>query len=141
MIVQSFPSKRKPKYTGYLPPVTQQQQGPAWYTAQEYAQAKARGITTDEFVRRDNIVKQLATECEFQNGDTAYPRDKKGYTEYGAVLIVGICRTYKDFANDHKWPKNDNPMIITFAPLNDRKQHIFCTTNYLSKKNPHLVTC
>jgi hypothetical protein len=137
MIVKSFASKRTKPIISYLP----QPANPAWYTAAEYAQAKARNISVEEYVRRDKIVQKLATECPYQTGDTAYPSFKKDYMLYGAVLIVGVTRSYKDFSHDHDWPKNDNPMIVTFAPLNDRKQHIFCTTNYLVKKNPYLVTC
>jgi len=133
MIEQSFPSKR----VITLP----HQQESKFYTPAEYAQAHARKITVAEFVRRDDLVKKLSTECPLQTGDTAYPANKKGYEEYGAVIVVGITRSYKDFANDTTWPKNDNPMIVTFAPMNDRKSHVFCTSNYLVKKNPHMAVC
>jgi hypothetical protein len=87
------------------------------------------------------LIKQLGTECPFQGGDTAYPSSKKDYETYGPCLIIGVCRSYKDFGYEGKWPKNDNPMIVTFAPLKNKNQHIFCTTNYLVKRNPHLVMC
>ncbi|CAB4240664.1 hypothetical protein UFOVP39_40 [uncultured Caudovirales phage] len=132
MIEQSFKSKRVlPVYVPFT----------VNYSPNDYAQAHARDMSVVEYVRRDNMIKRLATECPFQAGDTAYPDQKKGYETYGAVIIVGICRTYKDFSNDSEWPKSDNPMIITFAPIKNRNEHVFCTTNYLVKKNPHLVMC
>ena len=139
MIVQTFNSIRK-VVTYPFTQLTKESKKP-WYTAQETAQAAMRGIEVEEYVRRDNIVKALAAECPFRGGDTAYPCQAKGYAKYGAVMVVGVCETYKDFANDATWPKDDNPMIITFMPLNDRTTHIFCTSNYLQKTNTHLETC
>jgi len=136
MIVQSFNSKRAPKYT-YIPATNTK----PWYTAQEYAAARARNISPEEYVRRDKVVKELATACPFQTGDTAYPHDKKGYEEYGVCVVIGICRSYKDFNVDEEWPKNDNPYILSFAPMNDRKNIVMCTSNYLTKRNTHLEVC
>ncbi|CAB4131234.1 hypothetical protein UFOVP128_69 [uncultured Caudovirales phage] len=114
---------------------------PKHFTAFEIHQATARGITPEEFVRRNNIVQALASKVALRPGDTAYPDNKSGYHKYGACLVIGVCRSYKDFSFDDAWPENDCPMIITFAPLNDRNSHIHCTYHYLVHKNPHLITC
>ena len=140
MIYETFQSKRKVfgyPYTAIGKPTEVK----PWYTPVEVAQATQRGLTPAEYVRRDMLVKQLALECPYNAGDTAYPSEKKEYEEYGAVFIVGIAQSYKDFEPDHKWPKNDNPMIVTFAPLKNRGTHIFCTTNFLQRTNTHLETC
>lgn len=147
MIAETFLSKRPAahKYwpATYPAPVnlTPQPKEPTHFTAHEIHQAKARGIEPAEFVRRNNIIKTLAEKVRFKPGDTCFPETKAGYTKYGACMIVGVCRGYKDFAFDAEWPENDFPMIVTFTPLNDRKSHIHCTWNYLVSKNPHLVTC
>ena len=114
---------------------------PKHFTAFEIHQSTARGITPEEFVRRNCIVQSLASKVAMRPGDTAYPESKAGYQKYGACLVIGVCRSYKDFSYDDVWPENDCPMIITFAPLNDRNSHIHCTYHYLVHKNPHLVTC
>ncbi len=136
MIEETYESKRvKPVF---VPAVIG---GPKHFTAHEIHQAEARGITPEEYVRRNNIVKDQASKVWLRPGDTAYPESKAGYTKYGACLVIGICRSYKDFAFTDEWPKSDCPFIVTFAPLNDRTTHIHCTYHYLVAKNPHLVTC
>ena len=140
MITQSFKSKRAPSFPSYMPAKETSDNKP-WYSPQEIAAAAARKITPAEYIRRDNIVKELATACPLQTGDTAYPHDKKGYHLYGACIVVGICRSYKDFSLDEEWPKNDNPFIVSFSSLNNRKDIFLCTSNYLTKRNTHLETC
>ena len=114
---------------------------PKHFTAFEINQAQARGITPEEFVRRNNIVQTLASRVALRPGDTAYPDSKAGYQKYGACMVIGVCRSYKDFAFDDNWPENDCPYVITFAPMNDRGSHIHCTYHYLVHRNPHILTC
>lgn len=102
--------------------------------------ADAKKITVDEYMRRDKIVQELYATVKLKAGDTAYPVPISGYTKYGAVIVVGVCKTYKDFGEDGHW-NDDNPMIITFSPLKQRDQHIFCTADYLVHRNPHLNSC
>lgn len=111
------------------------------FTAHEEHQAKVRGISPEEFVRRNSIVQGLAAQVRLRAGDTAYPESKAGYQKYGACMVIGVCHSYKDFSFDDAWPANDCPMIITFTPLNKRDEHIHCTHHYLVAKNPHLITC
>lgn len=142
MIYQTFKSKRQPVFvpSSYLP-ASMNGDDCAFYTEDDYKNAKEAGVSVQEFVRRDSLIKQLATEFPIQTGDTAFPTIKKDYEQYGPCMVFGICRSYKDFGFKSKWPKNDNPMIVTFAPVKLKGQHIWCTTNYLTKKNPHLVVC
>jgi len=138
LIAETFLAK--PKYAPVVVP-TLLTHTPKHFTAFEVHQSSARGITPEEFVRRNNIVQNLSSQVAMRPGDTAYPDSKAGYQKYGACLIVGICRSYKDFAFDDEWPDNDCPMIVTFTPMNDRKTYMHCTHHYLVHKNPHLVTC
>jgi len=140
MIQQHFPSKRT-IVTSALPyQMTANKSDDVIYSPEEIKQAKLRKITPAEYMRRNALVQKLSTECGMQTGDTAYPSIKKDYDEYGMVVVVGVSRSYKDFSYDHVW-KNDNPMVVTFAPLKNRSQHVFCTSNYLAKKDPFAVVC
>lgn len=141
MIFQTFKAKRSFGFTPYLPAVKDDETKVPWHTPAEEAQAKEIGISVQEFIRRDALIKQLATEFPMQAGDSAFPVNRKDYELYGPCLIFGVCRSYKEFGFKSKWPKNDNPMIVTFHPIKLKGQHIWCTTNYLTKKNPHLVVC
>lgn len=137
MIQKSFQSKRPVPV--YQPPA--HNYGTPWYSPKEIALATARKITPAEYVRRDNIIKELYGKCTFDTGDIMFPDDPKGYAEYGPVLIIGVCQSYSDFAPGDKWPKNDNPMIVTFCPVSNKSQHVFCTVNYLTDKNPIVESC
>lgn len=134
MIEQSFPSVR-PK------PIIKQTHGfvgGKWYSPQEHQQATLRGISPEEYVRRNRIVEQLANDFKMQTGDTCYPITASDYEKYGACMVVGITRTYKEIPPTEPWRKGDNPFLIQFKPSTDRNQVHMCTTNYLSKTNPHL---
>jgi hypothetical protein len=114
---------------------------PKHFTAHEVHQAKVRGITPEEYVRRNNIVQGLSAQVRLRPGDTAYPESKAGYQKYGACLVIGVCHSYKDFSFDDKWPDNDCPYVVTFTPLGNREIHMHCTHHYLVAKNPHILTC
>lgn len=133
MIQQSFPSKRL--VTTYTPP--------AWNSARDVALAKSRGISVQEFVRRDAIVKECAKTVEVDLYGHAFPKSKKEYDALGEVIVTGICQTYADFSRNEEWPKNDNPMIVSFYAVKDRSKSFFCTANYLTKENLHVTieTC
>jgi hypothetical protein len=140
MITQTFASKR-PK-TSYWPSVYPANQSPAkYFTAQETAQAEMRGIEPEEYVRRDNIVKRLSSLVHLKAGDTCYPSTKDGYDKYGACFVVGVCRSYKDFSADSKWPKNDTPMIVSFASQKNPGSHMICTHHYMERRNQFDTTC
>lgn len=134
MIEQTFPSKTdtvsvisKLPWIPHQPPNVQQL-------------ADAKSITIDEYMRRDKIVQQLYDTVSLRAGDTAYPISATGYAKYGAVIVIGVCKSYKDFGEDGVW-NDDNPMIITFSPIKKRDEHIFCTADYLAHRNPHINAC
>lgn len=96
-------------------------------------------ISNDEFQRRDRLVKQASLACTFQVGDTCFPVNKAAYEKYGPCMIQFVARKYLDMGPDDSWPNHDNPMILTFSPLNERTKRVNCTVNFLSKSNIHLV--
>lgn len=134
MIEQTFPSLRPvPK-----PFVSHGFSNGKWFSPQEHQQATLRGISPEEYVRRNRIVESLANAFKMQTGDTCYPVKAADYEKYGACLIVGVTRTYKEIPASEGWRKNDNPFLIQFKASTDREQIHLCTTNWLSKTNPHL---
>lgn len=107
----------------------------------ELHQASQRNITVEEYRRRDRIVKDEAGKANILVGERCYPVTKKDYEKYGALVVLGVCRLYSDFAIDDEWPKNDNPFIYTLAPMEDRTKSFFCTRNWVTKNNNHLNAC
>jgi hypothetical protein len=130
MIQETYASKRPAQV--YQPLATTS----PYFTTKEIAQATARSITPAEYVRRNDIIKQLYTECPYDKDDIVYPANYSDYQKYGPVKIVGVCDDYSQFSFDTKWSKNDNPMIVTFVLLNDPDRTMFCTTNYLQQTIP-----
>jgi len=125
MIELTFASKR----VVTPPPVLEVSKLP-WYPAippnvQQLADAK--GIPVPEYLRRDKIVQELYATVKLKAGDTAFPTPPSGYAKYGAVIVIGVCKTYKDFGTDGHW-NDDNPMIITFSP--SKCTHELSTTTH-----------
>jgi hypothetical protein len=141
MIEQTFESKRKQVYQP-AEPIDNTAIMP-WFSEREKYQAKMRGITPAEYIRREQVVKDLFTACPYSANDTVYPSDPKEFKRYGAVRVLGICASYMMIDKDETWPKNDNPLIVTFQPLSNPKNTMFCTVNFLDKKMPmpEEVTC
>ena len=132
MIEQTFPSTRVKPFTsaGFV--------GGKWYTPQEHQQAAMRGITAEEYRRRDDIVREQSNQVKLQTGDTAYPHNAEGLEKYGACIVIGITRSYKEFPVAEKWKKNDMPFVVSFRPLTgpDKESIILCTHQYLVKTKP-----
>ena len=134
MIIQSFPTKKQAVYqqpanddgTAIMP----------WYSEREKYQAKLRKISPSEYIRREDIVKELYNSAPYKTGDTAYPNKPKDFKLYGACRIMGICSAYMHMDKDEEWPKTDNPLLVTFSPLSDPQKVMFCTVNYLTDKMP-----
>lgn len=133
MIAETYTSKKVKIYQPYS--VT------PFFTDKEVKAAIARKITPAEFVRRDNIVRDLYFKTKLEAGDTAYPVHPKAYQESGACYVVGVCKSLHDFSPDSKWPKNDNPMIVSFHSMEDPSNTFVCTYDYLSAENLHLLVC
>ena len=133
MISKTYPSKRSTIYQQF------KQIGYALSNSSPFVvhQARKRGCSVEEYTRREEIIKKLASDCGFQHGDTAYPKDAADYEQFGVVMIVGVVRSYKDMENDHIWA-DDHPMILSFRPRNDTTCVMNCTTGYLTKTNQHL---
>jgi len=132
MIEASYPSVRvkEPPLHGFV--------AGKWYSPQEHQQALMRGIKVEEYRRRDDIIREQSNKVKLQTGDTAYPTEQKGFNKYGAVIIVGISRSYKEFPVNDEWRENDMPFVVSFRPLTgkDKGSHILCTYNYLGKDKP-----
>lgn len=132
MIEQFFPSKRPKKITVTV-------LNPPWYSPMDHQQAHSRKIDVAEFIRRDNIIREMWRICQWRNGDTGFPINKKDYEKYGVFIVTGVMSTYRDTAYGHEWPKSDNPMIVTIKSLKAPSQILFCTPEWLTKQNPHLL--
>lgn len=132
MIEATFPSIRpKPApFTGFT--------NGKWYSPQEYQQASLRGISAEEYRRRDDIVREQSNLIKLQTGDTAYPHSKEGLEKYGACIVLNITRSYKEMPVTEKWKKNDMPFVMSFKPLTgpDKDSVILCTHQYLIKNKP-----
>jgi hypothetical protein len=139
MIIQSFESKRQQVYQ----PLAAVNDGPTmpWYSEREKYQAKMRNILPSEFIRREQIVKDLFAGCPYASGDVLYPVKPQDFKKYGACRVLGICSSYMYMDKDEPWPKTDNPMIVTFQPLTNPNNTMFCTVNYLTDKIPAEETC
>lgn len=132
MIEATYPSVKPKPFTsiGFV--------GGKWYTPQEHQQAIMRGISPEEYRRRDDIIREQSNQVKLQTGDTAYPHDAAGMGKYGACIVVGITRSYKEFPVTEKWKKNDMPYVMSFRPLTgpDKDSIILCTHQYLVKNKP-----
>ncbi|MDE3022289.1 MAG: hypothetical protein KGI54_10550 [Pseudomonadota bacterium] len=127
MIEQSFPAKKTK-----LEVVLSSSPSDIW-------ESNKRKITLEEYRRRDTIVRKYASECKLKVGDTCYPVELSDYVEHGAMLITSIVQHYKDFGFSEEWPDNDNPFLISLKSLTNKGAVMFCTTNWVVAKNPHLM--
>lgn len=130
MIEQTYPAPVKPttlSVLSHLSPV-------------DLYHASKRDVSVTEFNRRDRVIKKLADGCKLKVGDTCYPVKLKDYEQHGAFIVGAIATSYKDMGADEKWPlSGDNPLIVSLRPLKAKGSLMFCTTNWIVAKNPHLV--
>jgi hypothetical protein len=102
--------------------------------------ATKRGVSLQEFKRRDAIVRELAAECKVKVGDTCFPIKAADYELYGAFIVSSLATSYMDMGANETWPdKGDNPLILSIRPLKTRGSVMFCTTNWVVAKNPHVM--
>lgn len=105
--------------------------------AADRSRANQFKITPEEFVRRDNIVRQQYLDCILQVGDVCEPVALASRELYGKCTIKKILRTYHDFttASGIAWPEDDRPMIVEAEPekKHDGTTLICCTPKYLQK--------
>lgn len=99
--------------------------------------ASKKGLTVEEWMRRDGIVSQLARNSPFKVNDRFYPATLEDYEKYGECVVKYLAHTLQAVEQD-VWPSHDNPMVITASPLDEDHNHIQfnCTTNYPRKMKP-----
>lgn len=99
-------------------------------------QAEKKGITTEEFARRDKLVRDKAKELEhgLYVGATVYPFSVAEYERLGPHRITQIYRTYADFEtkdwDEHKW------QYIVAAKRIDIPEYTTATAKYFVTKEP-----
>jgi len=96
---------------------------------QTYSLTNGAGTFMAVAMRRDHIIKTLLSEVNYKIGDTVVPADKTIAQQ--KATVIDIVKNYCEFNSDYKWPKSDNPLIVT---CQKEDGHIYtCTTNYLEK--------
>jgi hypothetical protein len=118
MIVLNISDRVKPP-----PPFT-----PVVYTGNQHVPAVSTGTVYQEVLRRDKVIKDLVKEFKHVVGDEIEPKHEDDLKKYGVCKVLGICSEYIHLEKDFKWPKNDNPMIITAS--SDNGEIFYATTNY-----------
>ncbi len=81
-----------------------------------------------EVMRRDKVVKDLVKDFKHVVGSRVEPKNDADVTKWGTCTVIGICSEYIHLEKDHKWPKNDNPMIITAS--SESGEIFYATTNF-----------
>ena len=149
MIVETYPSKRKPILKEILPTLVKPAATPpVVMTGRPNEQDKTRArqfmIEPEEFVRRDNIVRELFLNCNFRPGEVTRPLSETSFKIYGYLTIRGIFKSYHDFptAEATAWPKDDKPWTITCEPTNKEEGELLVVTSeFLKPSSPLGATC
>jgi hypothetical protein len=118
MIVLTISDRQKP--SSYTPPVV--------VTNNVHVPLIGNQTLYNEIKRRDAVIKDLIKDFKYVVGATIEPKDEENLKKYGVCQILGICSEYIHLEKDFKWPKNDNPMIITAS--SDNGEIFYATTNY-----------
>jgi len=149
VIVKTYVKPRKSKWFNHTPVVpalpspiasgneTVDQQAFQDAGALSHATTRAAkiGISTDEYLRRSEIVKQQVRECPFRTNDIIYPPTKEEMHKYGKCLVVGRILSYGEIDHD-TWPSSDLPFILTIQSLDkDKPQELIVTTGNWPKKH------
>lgn len=130
MIEKTYPSKRSALS---LPWSKNHQVG---YNPKDVARAALYGISTEEYMRRDKIIRQQAQECKWRVGQKLFPPNKKEEQLHGLCEVKQIYRTYHDFdiTDAKKWPADDKPLFVTVQPERcETYSLICCTPNWLQE--------
>jgi len=121
MIIEFYPNPNKP----VAPP-------PVVYTGGtsngflEY-QATNRGISVEEFVRRDEAVRKESLKAQYAVGEMMFPFSKSEYERLGKCRILAIHRRYVDLGKDYKW-EDDRPLFIVSASAEKTNYSTFLAT-------------
>lgn len=85
----------------------------------------------NEAKRRNAIIKDLVKNFKHKKGDKLICSNVDDVARWGECTLISIVDDYQHMEKDHKWPPNDNPMIITAAAENG--EIFFATTNYFKE--------
>lgn len=99
-------------------------------------QAHKKGVSIEEFVRRDKIVRDAAKGANYlRDGDVVYPHNKEEYAKYGKLVITYVLRSYADYELE-RWDEKSAAMVIGARPERGSNGDIVCTSGYVSRKEP-----
>lgn len=85
-------------------------------------------VVYQEVLRRDKIIKDLVKEFKHKPGDELVPKHQDDVDKWGKCTMISIVNDYIHMEKDHKWPKNDNPLILTVSA--ESGELFYATTNY-----------
>jgi len=118
MIFTTITSRKKPVVYSPPPPVVNNTALPYVTNLAIYNEAK----------RRNNIIKQLVKEFKYKSGDVVECKNPQDQAKWGSCTIISVLDDYQHMEKDHKWPANDNPMIVTAS--SNVGEIFYATTNY-----------
>lgn len=120
MIITTITNRKKPVVWPPAPqaPVVHTQSLPYVTNLAIYNEAK----------RRNGIIKDLVKTFNYKKGDKVECANPADTAKWGQCTIMGILDDYQHMEKDHKWPPNDNPLIVTAAA--EDGSIFFATTNY-----------
>lgn len=91
-----------------------------------------------EYLRRNNIIVDMAAKCQYKVGDMVRPYQDEVYEKEGLFKVLFIASdwiTYKAGAKDETkvdWPISDMPLIVT-ARNEKNGTNVIATPNYFTK--------
>lgn len=150
MIIEHYPALKPKKKWTYEPPAKTGAGLPATIDTKKIVdaiitepnefyvkQAAKQKCTVEEWLRRDNIVRDMYKKCTYKPGDKMWPNTLAKCAQYGEVVVDNICYTYAQMEED-SWPKNgeDNPLIVLAHTQDERNYCFFCTVNFLQPHKP-----
>ena len=94
-----------------------------------YSSTNGAGSFMAVAMKRDHIIKTLLSEIDYKIGDEVVPANPE--VEKKKATVIDIVKNYCEFNSDYKWPKSDNPLIVTC--MTEDKCIYTCTTNYVKK--------
>lgn len=137
MIIQEYPNPNKPVSKFWPTVVTNSNPPGAVMGGSNHMLdywAKRKGITVEEFQRRDAIVRAEYAACKYKKNDIVYPFSKSQLEKKGMIKVVGIYKSYDEY-EDTTWNSADNAYIVTAAYV-DTGESLFCTVNFLQIDEP-----
>jgi hypothetical protein len=86
--------------------------------------AESKGVTQEEFDRRNAIIQKLVAQCPYKQYDLVV--DAKG-TQY---RVTSICNSYLLMGNDEPW--REYPFLVTLRNQTAPNNISTCTINYVN---------